>query len=316
MTDSIEQNGKRKIQRLIYVTFLNFAISNWHLASLSEGLRVEQIGRLAILAVILWSLYRGATWAKYLWEALIFAGATVGVVVIVSNDWSHPLSGVLAWQGVNVTLGILWLVVLFLSDSVKQFLSSQSTSGSAENLRRTSSQTSEPCEIHTLSIDTALRMAEHPEDIVYLQFSESGAMGSPGSIVIGTFESERLICHVGNMAEEQWFNRNEFYDAMDFFYSLVCSTVHNSIHSQTPADTSFRRLTQPAALPRDMFAGAFDLGNYLLLNRKLTFSYDRDMICCSVGPNVYSIHTTSAPISIFGPLLFEKDNKTLVQNCL
>jgi hypothetical protein len=304
MTDSIQQNGKRKIQRLIYVTLLNFAISNWHLASLSEGLRVEHIGRLAILAVVLWFLYRGATWAKYLWAAQIVAGATVGVVVIASNDWSHPLSGVLAWQGVNVTLGILWWIALFRSDSVKQFLSSQSTDGSAENLRTINSQTSEPCEIQPLSLDTALRMAKHPEDIVYLQFSESGAMGSPGSIVIGTFESEKLICYVGNMAEEQWFNRNEFYDAMDFFYSLACSTVHNSIHTKTPADTSFSGVTKPA-MPRDMFAGAFDLGNYLLLNRKLNFSYDKDMICCLKGPKMYSIHTTSAPISIFGPLLFE-----------
>lgn len=172
---------------------------------------------------------------------------------------------------------------------------------------------------HEMELTSAIAIGamQRPEQIVYLQFSESGAMGSPGDIIIGIYTSGKLLCYSGNYHDSRFDSPPEFGQCLDEIYALVKSTIPRRdppsfnfdgyIFNQTDWEEPQKaNLVHSSA---ELFNGAFDMGNYLLLNKSFKFNWKDNDIVFTTDEAKFKIILSSAPIEIFGPLLFEKQTQ-------
>jgi hypothetical protein len=170
-----------------------------------------------------------------------------------------------------------------------------------------------------IEISSAIAIAamQRPEQTVYLQFSESGAMGSPGDIVIGIYTSKKLVCYSGNYHDSRFDNLPEFSQCLDEMYALVQSTIprreppsfnfDGSAFDQSDWEEQQKENSVPKAAK--LFNGAFDMGNYLLLNKSFHFHWKENDIFFTTDEARFKILLSSAPVKIFGPLLFEQQTQ-------
>lgn len=119
MTSKIEK-GKTKVQVLIALTILASLLTNWSMSSITGEITTSQISRNGVLIFILWSLYRGKNWARITWIALCIIG-TLAMALSAGILFNGP-SLLLFCMAFYVGVCIKWLIALFRSDEVKEFL--------------------------------------------------------------------------------------------------------------------------------------------------------------------------------------------------
>lgn len=151
--------------------------------------------------------------------------------------------------------------------------------------------------IRTPTIKDVEDLVSRLDGLVYLQFSESGAMGRPGEVVLGDLIGPDLISYCLNY--HQWEGDEErMKTAMDKLYGFV----HQATSSTNPF---FPMMTGRMAKEDTRFAAACEVGNHVLLNRRCSFERGDDTIYFLGDGLKTPLHLTSAPVSIFGPRLFQ-----------
>ena len=146
------------------------------------------------------------------------------------------------------------------------------------------------------------QLMAHAEDLVYMQFSESGAMGRAGDVILGALEDGALIAHHFNY--HKWDKDDaHFTELLDQLWDFVQrkSAAVNPV-LMAIAETRFRE--------GPTFKAAFEVGNHLLINRHHPFELgEQDIFLLGDGVKT-SLFLTSAPIPIFGPRLFREPPKS------
>ena len=151
--------------------------------------------------------------------------------------------------------------------------------------------------IRTPTIKDIEDLVSRLDGLVYLQFSESGAMGRPGEVVLGDLVGPDLISYSLNY--HQWEGDEErMKTAMDKLYGFV----HQATSSTNPF---FPMMTGRRAKEDTRFRAACEVGNHVLLNRSCSFELGDDTIYFLGDGLKTPLHLTSAPVSIFGPRLFQ-----------
>ena len=149
----------------------------------------------------------------------------------------------------------------------------------------------------TPSIENVEDLVSRLEGLVYMQFSESGAMGRAGDVVLGDLVGPDLISYYLNY--HQWEgDEQRLKAAMDKLYGFV----HQATSSTNPF---FPIMTGRKAEEDPRFKAAFEVGNHLLLNRSFSFELGEDAIYFLGDGQKTPLTLTSAPLSIFGPRLFQ-----------
>lgn len=132
--------------------------------------------------------------------------------------------------------------------------------------------------------------------IVFIQLSESGAMGSAGATVLGALEQEDLVCYSFNFHD--WGPEDlHFHSLMKQLFSIVS----RASASTNPFHTAIAK-TQANEDP--VFRAAFEVGIHLLLNRQFEFELGEDAIFYLGLGTRTPLHLTNAPVAIFGNRLF------------
>ena len=135
-----------------------------------------------------------------------------------------------------------------------------------------------------------------PRDLAYIQFSESGAMGRPGEVILGELVQEGLVIHHFNY--HKWDEDDRpFFALMNQLYAFV----RNATASANPFLGAFGRKPAPES---EHFKAAFDVGNHVLLSRRCEFELGEHCIYLVANSTRTPLLLTSAPLSIFGPRLF------------
>ena len=151
--------------------------------------------------------------------------------------------------------------------------------------------------IRTPTIENVEDLVSRLDGLVYMQFSESGAMGRAGDVVLGDLVGPDLISYCLNY--HQWKgDEKRLKAAMDKLYGFV----HQATSSTNPF---FPIMTGRKAEEDPRFKAAFEVGNHLLLNRSFSFELGDDAIYLLSDGHKTPLHLTSAPVSIFGPRLFQ-----------
>lgn len=157
--------------------------------------------------------------------------------------------------------------------------------------------------IRTPTIENVEDLVSRLDGLVYMQFSESGAMGRAGDVVLGDLVGPDLISYCLNY--HQWEgDEQRLKGAMDKLYGFV----HQATSSTNPF---FPIMTGRNAEEDPRFKAAFEVGNHLLLNRSFSFELGDDAIYFSSDRHKTPLTLTSAPVSIFGPRLFPVQSFTL-----
>lgn len=151
--------------------------------------------------------------------------------------------------------------------------------------------------IRTPTIKDIEDLVSRLDGLVYLQFSESGAMGRPGEVVLGDLTSqEGLVIH--------HFNYHKWEENDQTFFTLMNKLhpfVSNATASANPFLGAFGRDPAPES---KYFRAAFEVGNHLLLSRRCDFQLGENCIYLVANGVQTPLLLTSAPLSIFGPRLF------------
>ena len=122
-------------------------------------------------------------------------------------------------------------------------------------------------------------------------------MGRPGEVVLGDLVGPDLISYCLNY--HHWEGDEErMKTAMDKLYSFV----HQATSSTNPF---FPMMTGRKAKEDTRFRTACEVGNHVLLNRSCSFELGDDTIYFLGDGLKTPLHLTSAPVSIFGPRLFQ-----------
>ena len=151
--------------------------------------------------------------------------------------------------------------------------------------------------IRTPTIDIVEDLVSRLDGLVYMQFSESGAMGRPGAVVLGDVEGQDLIS--SSLNYHHWEgDEQRLKAAMDKLYGFI----HQATSSANPF---FPTMTGRKAEEDPRFKAAFDMGNHVLLNRSFSFELGDDAIYFLGDRYKTPLTLTSAPLSIFGPRLFQ-----------
>ena len=134
------------------------------------------------------------------------------------------------------------------------------------------------------------------DGLVYASFSESGAMGRPGDVVLGFLEDGDLVAFHFNY--HKWEKDDErFSRTIDQIWGFIQwkSAAVNPV-IMTILGTRFKE--DPT------FMAAFDMGNHFLLNRSCTFELDESDLFYLGDDSKTSLYLPNIPVSIFGPRLF------------
>ena len=114
------------------------------------------------------------------------------------------------------------------------------------------------------------QLMAHPEDLVYLQFSESGSMGRAGDVILGTLEDGVLIAH--------YFNYHN-WDTDDARFTELLDKLWAFVKLKSAAVNPVLMAIGGARLKEDpTFKAAFEVGNHLLINRHCTFELGEQRI--------------------------------------
>ena len=150
--------------------------------------------------------------------------------------------------------------------------------------------------LRTPTIEDLEDLVSRLDRLVYIQFSESGAMGRAGDVVLGDLVGPNLISYVLNY--HQWeSDEQRLKAAMDKLYRFV----HGATSSANPF---FPTMTGRKAEEDPRFRTAFSVGNHVLLNRNCSFELGDDTIYFLGDGHKTPLHLTSAPLPSFGPQLF------------
>ena len=139
-------------------------------------------------------------------------------------------------------------------------------------------------------------LLKDPTELVYIQFSSSGAMGYPGEVVLGEQGQDGLIIH--------HFNHN-YWDKDDLLFVALMDRLYQFVlkapRSANPTSSS---LDSNPAPKNEHYRTAGGMGNHVLLNPRYEFELGENCIYW-VADNIRTpLLLTSLPITSLGPQLF------------
>ena len=147
-------------------------------------------------------------------------------------------------------------------------------------------------------------LLKDPTALVYIQFSISCAMGTPGAVVLGEQGQNELIIHEFN--QNSWDKDDcHFFTLMDKLYQFILSQFILSAHSpENPA----RQLDSNPLHRNAHYRTAGGMGNRVILNERYEFELDKNCIYLVAGNTRTPL--LIYPLSVLGPLLFPNSSGT------
>ena len=139
-------------------------------------------------------------------------------------------------------------------------------------------------------------LLKDPTELVYIQFSSSGAMGYPGEVVLGEQGQNGLIIHQFN---HNYWDKDDhhFFTLMDKLYKFVLKAPR----SVNPTASS---LDSDPAPENEHYRTAGGMGNHVLLNPRYEFELGESCIYWVADKIRTPLLLTSLPITSLGPQLF------------
>jgi len=150
--------------------------------------------------------------------------------------------------------------------------------------------------VNTPATDEIERLLATPTDLVYVQFSESGAMGRPGETILGELVQEELVIH--------HFNCHKWDEDDRHFLALMNKLSAFVSHTTASANSSLGTFGRKPAPECEHFKAAFDVGNHVMRSQRREFVLGDICIYLVTNDTRTPLLLTSAPLSIFGPRLF------------
>lgn len=139
-------------------------------------------------------------------------------------------------------------------------------------------------------------LLKDPTELVYIQFSSSGAMGYPGEVVLGEQGQDGLIIHQFN--QNYWDKDDEHFVAlMDELYQFILKAPRSANPTTSSLDSN-------PAPENERYRTGGGMGNHVLLNPRYEFELGENCIYWVADNTRTPLLLTSLPITSLGPQLF------------